>query len=282
MTERIYLPNQRAHLSHFETWKRMAGTLWHNRELIGQLFRRDFVGSYKESLLGPTWVFLSPIVGVIAWVILRRSGMLNAGNLDIPYPIYVLVGTTMWGLFMGFYSASASTLRAAGSLLMQINFPHEVYLFEQNALQLVNFSILLLLNLTAMLLFGVSPSWTLLLLPLVLLPLFLAGAAIGLIAAVFGAVTLDVRRGLDLTLGLMIWLSPIIYSPSIESSTLTTITHYNPLTYLVCSGRDIILYGRLYDAGGFFLSSLLALALFLYACRVFYVAETRLVERMLV
>ena len=282
MIETTYRPNQRSQLSYFETWKRMAGTLWSNRELINQLFRRDFVGSYKKSLLGPTWVFLTPVVGVVAWVFLRRAGMLNAGELDLPYPIYVLVGTTMWGLFMGFYSASASTLRAAGSLLMQIHFPHEVYLFEQNALQLVNFSILLVLNLLAMIIFGVALSWKLILLPLVLLPLFMAGAAIGLIASVFGAVTMDVRRGLDLTLGMLIWLSPVIYSSSIESSTLTTISRYNPLTYLVCSARDIILYGRLYDTAGFLLSSLLALALFLYACRVFYVAETRLVERMLV
>ena len=282
MIETIYRPNQRSQLSNFETWTRMAGTLWSNRELINQLFRRDFVGSYKKSLLGPTWVFLSPVVGVVAWVLLRRAGLLNAGELEIPYPIYVLVGTTMWGLFMGFYSASASTLHAAGSLLMQINFPHEVYLFEQNALQLVNFSILLVLNLLAMMVFGVTPSWTLILLPLVLLPLFMAGAAIGLIASVFGAVTVDVRRALDLTLGMMIWLSPIIYSPSNPSSTLTTISGYNPLTHLVCSARDIILYGRLYDTGGYLLSSLLALILFLYACRVFYVAETRLVERILV
>ena len=260
----------------------MAGALRDNRELIRQLFRRDFVGGYKKSLLGPTWVFLSPIVGVVAWVFLRRAGMLNTGTLDIPYPIYVLVGTTMWGLFMGFYSASASTLRAAGSLLMQINFPHEVYLFEQNALQLVNFSVVLLLNLVAMVAYGVAPSWKLIFLPVVLVPLFLVGAAIGLITAVFGAVTIDVRRGLDLTLGMMIWLSPIIYSSTVGRSSLTTISGYNPLTYLVCSARDIVLYGRLYDTEGFLWSSLVALVLFLYACRVFYVAETRLVERMLV
>ena len=282
MIEATYRPNQRSQLSYFEIWKRMAKTLWSNRELISQLFRRDFVGSYKKSLLGPTWVFLSPVVGVIAWVFLRRAGMLNTGELDLPYPIYVLVGTSMWGLFMGFYSASASTLSAAGSRLMQINFPHEVYLFEQNALQLVNFSILLVLNLLVMIVLDVTPSWKLIFLPVVLLPLFMTGAAIGLIASVFGAVTVDVRRGLDLILGMMIWLSPIIYSSAIQSSTLTTISRYNPLTYLVCSARDIILYGRLYDTGGYLLSSLLALILFLYACRVFYVAETRLVERMLV
>ena len=161
-------------------------------------------------------------------------------------------------------------------------FPHEVYLFEQNALQLVNFSILLVLNLLAMIIFGIAPSWKLILLPLVLLPLFMAGAAIGLIASVFGAVAVDVRRALDLTLGMLIWLSPVIYSPSVQGSTLTTISRYNPLTYLVCSARDLILYGRLYDTAGFLLSSLLALAFFLYACRVFYVAATRLVERMLV
>ena len=145
LPEIVYEPYQRNSLGFLAVLRLMAGSTWKKRHLIIQLLRRDFLGSYRKSLLGPTWVFLSPVIGILAWVFLRRAGMLNTGEVSVPYPVYILVGTTMWGLFMGFYSAAASTLRAAGSLLLQINFPHEVYFGQQVGLQLINFAILFVL-----------------------------------------------------------------------------------------------------------------------------------------
>ena len=100
---KIYRPNQRHELGFFKTWAVLAKNIINSRELIWQLFKRDFFASYKKSFLGITWLFIAPIMGIVSWVYLNMTGMLHPGDVGIPYPAYVLVGTSMWGLFMGFF-----------------------------------------------------------------------------------------------------------------------------------------------------------------------------------
>ena len=66
----IYRPHQRHELGFFRTWIVMASHIIDARELIWQLFNRDFFASYKKSFIGISWIFISPIVGIISWVFL--------------------------------------------------------------------------------------------------------------------------------------------------------------------------------------------------------------------
>lgn len=94
-------------------------------------------------------------------------------------------------------------------------------------------------------------------------------------------ITTDFSRIDGPVLRLLIFLTPIIYSDQIENEVVRTIIRYNPLTYLVGSARDIVLYGRLYDNTGYAIFSVLAIVLFLIAWRLFYVSESQIVERMI-
>lgn len=277
----VYRPNMRHELGFFATWVVMARNVWRARELIWQLFKRDFFAAYKKSFMGKAWLFISPVMGIVSWVFLQMSGMLKPGDVGIPYPVYVLVGTSMWGLFMGFYYAASGTLNAGAALIMQVNFPHEAMLFKQAAQTLASFVITFALNIAVLLCFQVMPSWGVLLLPLVALPLFLLAAALGLMIAMIGVVATDVSRFVDMGMAFMMYLTPVIYAADTPPPFVQSIIHWNPLTYLVCSCRDIMLYGRLYDATGYFISAGLALASFLIAWRLFYVSEDKLVERMI-
>jgi len=78
------------------------------------------------------------------------------------------------------------------------------------------------------------------------------------------------------------FVTPVIYDADrITSPAVQTIIKWNPLTYLVCSSRDIILWGRLYDPAGYFVCTALSLVLFLTSWRLFHVSEHKLIERML-
>ena len=125
----VYKPNQRHELGFFYTWAVMARNILNSKELIWQLFKRDFFASYKKSFIGISWIFLSPIMGIVSWVFLQKTGMLHPGEMGIPYPAYVLIGTSMWGLFMGFFNSAKETLSSGQSLVMQVNYPHEALLF---------------------------------------------------------------------------------------------------------------------------------------------------------
>jgi len=277
----IYRPNQRHDLGFFETWAVMSKNIINSRELIWQLFKRDFFASYKKSFLGITWIFVAPIMGIVSWVFLNMTGMLRPGDVGIPYPAFVLVGTSMWGLFMGFFESAEATLLTGKDLVMQVSYPREALLFKQTAQHLAYFSIVLLLNLIVLLIFGVTPSWKTLLFPLVIMPLFFFGAAIGLVTSMISIVAIDISKAIKMGMGLMMYLTPIIYSDKVNSELAREIIKWNPLTYLVCSARDIIIYGRLYDIGGYFIMSMVSLLLFMVSWRLFYVSEERIIERMI-
>jgi lipopolysaccharide transport system permease protein len=259
----------------------MAKNVVKSRELIWQLFKRDFLAQYKKSFIGFTWIFISPIMGIISWVFLRETGMLNPGDVGIPYPVYVLIGSSMWGLFMGFYSSASGTLKAGAGFIMQVNYPHEALLFKQVAQQLANFSIGFGLNILVLFAFNVVPSWKIILLPLVALPVFFLGSALGLVASMISVVAFDVNRALNMLMGLLLYITPVIYSDTIENPIVQALIKWNPLTYLVCSTRDIIIYGRLYNPAGFAICTGIALLLFLISWRLFYVSEHNLIERMI-
>lgn len=66
----------------------------------------------------------------------------------------------------------------------------------------------------------------------------------------------------------------------IENPLIHTLVRWNPLTYLVCSLRDLVLFGRLYDTTGYFICAGVSLLLFMGSWRLFYVSEGKIVERM--
>lgn len=270
----------RHELGLFRTWLVMARNVYGARELIWQLFKRDLLAGYKKSFIGLTWMFIAPIFGIISWVFLQKTGLLQPGDVGIPYPAYILIGTSMWGLFIGFYGSAASTLSAGSGLLMQVNYPHEALLFKQLANQLANYTIGFAMNLVVLLAFKVVPSWGLFLLPLVALPLFFLGAALGLIISMIAVVAYDVSRFVEMGMSVLMYTTPIIYGPNISSGLVQTINRWNPLTYLVCSCRDMIIYGKLYHPKGYFIAASLSLLAFLISWRLFYVSEDKIIERM--
>jgi lipopolysaccharide transport system permease protein len=276
----VYRPNMRHELGFLETWAVMSRNVWRARELIWQLFKRDFFAAYKKSFMGKAWLFIAPLMGIVSWTFLQLSGVLTPGDVGIPYPAYVLVGTSMWGLFMGIYYAASGTLNAGKDLILQVNFPHEAMLFKQVAQTLAGFVITFAMNLVVLLCFKVLPSWGVLLLPAVALPLFFLGAAMGLMIAMIGVVAMDVSRFVDMAMAFMMYLTPVIYAAETPPRLVQVIIRWNPLTYLVCSCRDIMIYGRLYEPKGYFISAGISLFLFLVSWRLFYVSEDKLVERM--
>ncbi len=289
----VYRPNQRHEQGLIHTWTIMMRNVWQSRELIWQLFKRDFFAQYKKSFLGLTWIVLMPLFGIISWVFLQMTGVLRPGEVGIPYPAYVLIGTSMWGFFIGLYTSSSQTLEAGRSMIMQVNYPHEAMLFKEMGQQAASFTIILTLNLFVLILlrifqpggFSIAfPNAGILLFPFVILPLFFLAGAMGLIMSMVHIVAVDLSRAVTMVLGLLMYVTPVIYSAeSIENPLSQAIIKWNPLTYLVCSARDVLIYGHIYQHNylAYFISAVFSLIAFLIAWRLFYVSELTVVERII-
>lgn len=278
----IYEPNQRLKIGFFETWGTMFRNIVKSRELIWQLFRRDFLMSYKKSFLGLTWVFISPLVGIVSWVFLNSAGILQPGDTPIPFPAYVLLGSSIWGLFMGFYSSAASTLNAGGGFINQVKYPHEALLVKQTAQHLANFLITFLVNILVLILFGVTPSIGILLFPLAAIPLFFLGAGLGLMVSVISVVASDLTNIIGILMGFVFYAIPIVYQlDKIDNPLLRAVVQLNPLSYLVTGARDLIVEGVVYYPDRYLLVAFLSFIFFMLSWRLFFVSEDKVIERML-
>jgi lipopolysaccharide transport system permease protein len=277
----LYESGSRGRVGFWRSLLCMVINVVRSRELIKQLFVRDYLSAYKKSFLGITWIAISPMLGIISWLFMDAAGIMHPGDTSVPYPVYVLIGTTTWGLFMGFYHSSAATLTAGQSFILQVNYPHEILLIKQALEQLANFCMSFVVSLVVLFLFGVCPSWKICFLPLVVLPLFFLGAGLGLLMSVVSVVATEIKRVFDSGLGFLIFLTPVFYTTSAANPMFHRFFQWNPLTHMINAVRDTILYGRIPDPQAFALSSLLAFALFVLACRLFFVSEQRVIEKLL-
>ncbi|MGM0588330.1 MAG: ABC transporter permease [Bacteroidota bacterium] len=276
-----YYPNQRHEVGLIRIWKIVFQNVVESKDLIYQLFKRDFTAQYKKSFIGVAWAFIMPLFGIASWVLMQMTGVLQPGEVGVPYPVYVLIGSSCWGLFTDYQQAAGSTLTSAGGLLQQVKFSHEAILFKQILLKTVNFTISFVLILIGISLFGVLPKWQSIFAPLLMIPIFFYGTTIGLVMAMVNVVAVDVSRVVGRFMQFAIYTAPIVYSPDVENWFLQLINKWNPLTYLVCSMRDLFLYGRVYDWTGLLIASGIGLVAFMLVWRMFYVSEDKLVERML-
>jgi lipopolysaccharide transport system permease protein len=277
-----YIPNQRLRVSPLRTWVYMLRNIISSKELIYQLFRRDFLMMYKKSFLGRTWLVMAPIIGITSWVFLSAAGILQTGDLGIPMPAYILLSSSIWGLFMGFYQSASGTLGAAQGFINQVKFPHEILLVKQISQQLASFTITFVINILVLLLFGIVPDWRIIFFPILILPMLFLGSAIGLVLSVVNVVATDISGITNTLMGLLFYVTPVIYSAdTLAGRQLGLVVELNPLTYLVGGVRDMIIYGRMQYPERFLFVSLISFLAFLLALRLFYVSEEKVVEKMI-
>jgi ABC-type polysaccharide/polyol phosphate export permease len=211
----VYVPNQRLKTNILTSTVNMINNTLSSKELVAQLFKRDFFASYKKSFIGLSWIFISPIIGVISWIFMNSVGVLSPGDVGMPYPAYVLISNSIWGAFMGFYNSGLSTLSAGSSFIMQVKYPHEVLLVKQVAEFLATFLLGFIFNILVLLVMGVVPSWKIIFFPVVILPLFFLGAGIGMVLSVINVVAMDISKGMGYLLGLVFFVTPVVYSPQV-------------------------------------------------------------------
>ncbi len=249
--------------------------------LVQQLVRVEIRGELRRSLLGLGWLILAPLAAVLVWVLLNQSGVLNPGDTDIPYPAYVLLSTSVWGFFSEMYRAASRIQEKYGRLLLMTPFPVVTLLAQVIIVHVFRFALPLILNVVVLLIFDVQFSLAALLFPVAIIPLLLLGAGIGLLVSPLRIIIADLSRIADEGIRLLMYITPVLYSPKIEISFLSEILKRNPMTYLVGFPRDLLTDGQFSHPAVFCLCSLGSLLFFLLSFRIFQLTEPRIRERLI-
>ncbi len=251
-----------------------------HRYLLYKLTYTSLTIQFKKSFLGATWLFVQPIITVFAWVLLHGAGLFDPGTTGVPYPAYVLISTTIWSLFVSLYQLTSHMLVGNAQVLLQHQFPREVYILEKMAVAIFNFLIPLVLSLIVLLAYGVSFSWTIILFPIALLPLILFGSAVGIIFALLKAITSDLNNFFDKAIVLVMYITPVVYANDPGSELLQSIIRWNPITYLLSFPRDLLTQGSFFQPVTFAWVSGATVLFFVLTLRYFRYAQPKVMERM--
>ena len=163
----IYTPES-ALSSPSRMFRDMFHDLLASRELSWRLAVRDISAQYRQTLLGFLWALVLPLANTAVWVFLSLSGILAVGATDVPYPVFVLVGTMLWAIFMDAVNAPLQGVAASRDMLAKINFPREAIVISGVYQVLFNAAVKIAILLVALLMFGIHPDWKLILVPFVI------------------------------------------------------------------------------------------------------------------
>ncbi|MEW6040510.1 MAG: ABC transporter permease [Elusimicrobiota bacterium] len=275
---KTYLPFNERRADLLVIWKEMFSELADSRELIWQLFRRDFLSSYKQSILGYVWAIVMPLVMVGAFVFLNRSGLVNIGNTSTPYPVYALAGLSVWQIFSSGLMTCTNSLVMGGGLITKINFPKETLVISALGQSIFEFIIRILLLAVVLAVYGVAPAWTVVFMPLAVIPIILFTIALGFIFSILNGLMRDIGNVLSLAVTFLLFLTPILY-PLPASRIFILANKINVPGVLVTSTRDILLSGNISQPALFSGACIFSLACFIACWTIFHLVEPIITEK---
>lgn len=278
----VYEPNSRERLNVLSAWKQVVKNVTNNRSLLKEMISISIRSQYKKSFVGVAWMFFLPLITIAVWLLLNKSGIFNPGKTDIPFPVYVMITSTIWAFFYGLQDILSRSISQGANHFLMAEFPHEIIVLEKVVVQLVYFIAPMLMNFVVLFIFDIPISWKAIFLPLVILPLLFLSIALGLLFSILEVVAVDLGKLMNKAMSTLIYFTPIIYSPDSAQGILGVLVKWNPLTYLISSAREIIVYGVLYHPVAYLYSSLFSLVLLIVSVRIYYIAEARIMERVAV
>jgi len=273
-----YEPDNSLKKGYLYIFSEIYSELKRNRWLTYQLFRRDFFALYKQSFIGVFWAFIIPLISVGTFIILNRSGVFSIGDINVPYPIYAILGMAFWQLFATGLIASSNSLIKAGSMIVKINFSKKSLVIAAMGQSIVSFLIQFILVIILFICYGIAPSILIVLVPITIIPIMLLTLGFGFILSLLNGVIRDIGNALSIFVTFLMFLTPVLYAKP-TSGILATATNYNPLYYLVSIPREIVLMGSISEWKGFLISSIAAVVIFILCLIVFHLTETRVAER---
>jgi len=212
--------------------------IWRYRDLYSMFVKRDIITQYKQTILGPAWFFIQPLLTMVMYMIVF-GGIAGISTDGLPQALFYLAGILCWQYFADCLNKTSSTFTTNQNIFGKVYFPRLIVPLATVSSNLVRLFIQLFLFLVVYVYYlvvgvDVAPNWYALLFPV--LVLMLAGLALGF-GIIISSMTTKYR---DLTIlftfvvQLWMYATPIIYPLStITNTTVRTVMLLNPITSIV-------------------------------------------------
>jgi len=239
------------HSAHSISLKELGISVWKNRQLIFQMTKREITGRYKGSVLGLAWSFFNPIfmltvyTFVFSVIFKSRWNGESSGENKVQFALILFSGLIILNLFSEILNRAPGLILANVNYVKKVIFPLEILTLVSAAASLFHFFISLSVLLFAFGVFNGFLNWTIVLVPIVILPLIILILGFAWILASLGVFLRDVGQTVVLLTTVLMFLSPVFYPVSAVPEKLRPILMLSPPSFIIEQMREIIIWGRL-------------------------------------
>ena len=215
--------------------------IWKYRDLIILFVKRDITTAYKQTILGPVWIVINPLLSTVVFTVI--FGVIAGIPTDgVPQFLFYLSGNILWGFFSSCLNKGSSTFLGNARLFGKVYFPRLVMPISGIIYNLINFLLqtvvfVILVIVYSLIGANVHPNIFILFTPLLVLHTALLGTAIGLIISSITTKYRDLNVLVSFGVSLLMYITPVVYPISKVPENFRWLMLLNPVAPIVESYR---------------------------------------------
>jgi len=208
--------------------------IWRYRDLYYMYVKRDIITVYKQTILGPLWFLIQPILTTIMYMFVF-GGLAGISTDGIPQPLFYMSGILLWNYFNSAFMVSSNVFTANASVFGKVYFPRLVVPLSGITSNLIKFGIQLILFIAIYLYYyiqgvNLTINWTIILFPILILMIALHAMSWGLIISALTTKYRDLTQLVTFGIQLFMYVTPVIYPLSAAPEKYRMLISFNPLT----------------------------------------------------
>lgn len=257
--------------------------LWQYRDLYRMNIKRDIVTQYKQTILGPAWYLIQPLLTTVMYMIVF-GGMAGISTDGIPQPVFYLIGIALWGYFSSCFSSCSNVFAANQGIFGKVYFPRLIVPLSSCTSNLIRFGIQLLMFLIVYIYYiatgqlTISASFSLLLFPLFVMMIGLHAMSWGLIITSLTTKYRDLNMLVGFGVQLLMYATPVIYPLSFAPEKYRIFLSINPLTPIFEAVKYSILGVGTFNFAGLAYSTAVLVVVMFFAVILFNRTEQRFMD----
>lgn len=254
------------------------GEVWKFRDLIFMFIKRDFIAQYKQTILGPIWFIIQPLITTITYLVVFGS-IANLSTDGQPKILFYMCGVLFWNFFSTSFLRTSETFSANAGMFGKVYFPRLTVPISSVLSSFIAFFIqfvLLIVILSYYVINGFSPDWnyTIILLPYLLLLMSAQALGFGIIISSMTTKYRDLKYLVTFGVQLLMYATPVVYPLSmIEDRRLALLLELNPMTALIETFRFALLGSGTFSWEALIYSSLASFFVLLLGIAIFNKVE---------
>lgn len=247
------------------------------KDLIFLFVKRNFISQYKQTVLGPLWFILNPLItSIISTIIFGNIARMESDG--IPYFLFYLTGYTLWNYFASCVNTTSSTFIANAGIMGKVYFPRLTMPISSVIYAAINMVIVFGMSIITILVYtlqgySINPNWTIVFIPIYMLQTAALGLGVGIIISSLTTKYRDLVILVEFGISLWMYLTPVVYPISSVGGILGNIIMLNPMSSIIQNYKYALLGSGQFSLGFWLLSIVLTAIIDLFGILLFNKVE---------